>query len=106
VQANAEGSLIVAETKLPAAIWRMGLPLSLMIASALLEWGSPVRAGNPVVGISLMAAFMIFIGWARGTGLSTAERRQAIALFEVMLSILPNARQVSVPEAMSNVNQR
>ena len=54
---------------------------------------------NPDMAIPLFVGIIILTGWYRTTHLSDKARRDALDLRDVLLSVLPNASLVDVPES-------
>ena len=100
VHSTTQGSLIIAQTDRSNAGWAAAAPLVFLTAVVIVNRNSDVRFGNPAVALAVFAAILIPVGWYRTTHLSDYERRKALALRDLLLSTIPDASLVPVPDSM------
>ena len=97
VTPSISGSLIVARTNRASAIWQACLFIG--VALVVIFWAGSRDSlnGFSLFVLSTLISVAASIGWTRATRLGDRDRRNALALLEVLMARLPDASLADAP---------
>lgn len=98
-EAPVTGSLIVAHTSRSAALWQSGVGVAVCFVTIVWAGSTRQLGFRALFVMSTLISLLATTGWVRATRLRERDKRNALALMDILVRRLPDASRLPVTES-------